>query len=563
MPEFQRDWKWRKPQVLKLYDSVRKGYPIGSFLTLEASEQLFLSPRLFAGMEGRTDLRKLKSYVLDGQQRITAGLALYYGLGKSHYFLNLEALWREADDASLDFEDDQAVQSFADGLDEEERYIKGRASVAYPESQLSNHLFWTPYLADDAQFAKAKNSYLQKYPERGLFMDLLIAPHFKLREGPTVPITVLDSDMSVEAITRVFETLNTTGSQLTPVEITIAVLYANGIHLRELLDDYRDSTTYYSNTDRTGERLLQSIALLDGKDPKLVKLPTVIRKDNYDKYNQRAIAGLEFAGEFLSERFGAALNRSGDLISYPAQMPPLGIARNDIAKRFAHNLVEQRRWIERLERWYVGSILHKRYEQSQPRIQKEDWGNLTQWIELGNGAEPAWLEDVRISRLDNLRPSSANGKLIVLLQSRQSPLDPLNGTPVGGPDGSIVAADFHHIFPKAFCEQHIADWDSSSLNHDVALNIMPVTPETNGRWSKMDPTNQVQDVRNRHGDKVGDAYAPFFINERCIEILERPNKKAADFQDFIAERARVVSEYISSEWEFRQDSNLPDDEEDE
>ena len=92
LPEFQRNWVWKRSDVLRLFDSIRKNYPIGGFLVLEASDKINLSPRPFEGL-GESSVDNVESYVLDGQQRITAGLALYHGVGKSQYFLALENLW--------------------------------------------------------------------------------------------------------------------------------------------------------------------------------------------------------------------------------------------------------------------------------------------------------------------------------------------------------------------------------------------------------------------------------------------------------------------------------------
>lgn len=119
LPEFQRGWKWNRASVIRLFDSIRKDYPIGGFLTLEASENLNLSPRLFEGVEG-TGKEAIGSYVLDGQQRITAGLALYKGTGSLHYFLDLQVLWKLAVDADLNYDDRDCLEHFANSLDEEE-----------------------------------------------------------------------------------------------------------------------------------------------------------------------------------------------------------------------------------------------------------------------------------------------------------------------------------------------------------------------------------------------------------------------------------------------------------
>lgn len=169
LPEFQRDWKWTRPKVLQLFDSVRKEYPIGGFLTLEASDILNLSPRLFEGVN--TGNSEIDSYVLDGQQRITAGLMLYYGTGRSHYFLDLGALWNMASDKNLDYDNREALKEFADDLDEEDKYIKGRRQSSNPENLLNSNLLWTPSLASEFEFSNAKERYLRKYPDRVKFIE--------------------------------------------------------------------------------------------------------------------------------------------------------------------------------------------------------------------------------------------------------------------------------------------------------------------------------------------------------------------------------------------------------
>ncbi|UQB80118.1 DUF262 domain-containing protein [Pseudomonas shirazica] len=32
LPAFQRGWRWRTDKVIKLFDSLRQGYPIGALL---------------------------------------------------------------------------------------------------------------------------------------------------------------------------------------------------------------------------------------------------------------------------------------------------------------------------------------------------------------------------------------------------------------------------------------------------------------------------------------------------------------------------------------------------
>lgn len=560
LPEFQRGWKWTRAKVLRLFDSARKNYPIGGFLTLEASEKLSLSPRLFEGVAASdTDI---ESYVLDGQQRITAGLALYKGTGGSHYFLDLQAIWDLAEGANLDYDDRDSLREFADDLDEEDKYIKGRNRVSSPENLLEDGLLWTPFLTDEFEFSKAKERYLRHNPNREKFLERLIWPFFKIGSEPIVPVTVLDSDMPVEAITRVFETLNTSGQRLTPVEIVVAVLFAQGIYLRQELNEFHELTDYYQNMESTGELFLQAIALLDEKNSKRATLPKIITSVNYTKFRNDAIDCLERAGEFLSERFGAGLDMNSALVPYPAMLPPLGIALAAIERKYTRPGPEKAHWQEKLERWFVGSVLEQRYRESQPAMQKSDTEELLEWISKGDGSEPAWLNQVRIRSLDQVIPTSAIGKLITCMISRENPEDPWNKKLVGGKGENIASSQSHHIFPRAFCEQHIPDWNNSD-SPNLALNVMPLTKETNRRWNKMDPLNQVADVRNEWPTGVIQLYRPFFIDDRCLEIMEKPGKTKADFYSFISERGKLVQQYMAEKWRFTPDSEQIEDEEEE
>ena len=565
LPEFQRDWKWTRAKVLRLYDSVRKGYPIGGFLTLEASDKINLSPRPFEGIEGIIEAGQtdLEAYVLDGQQRITAGMMLYYGVGKSHYFLDLKGLWNLASDANLDYDDRDSLREFADDLDEEDKYIKGRVQSANPENLLGSDLLWTPFLTDDFKFSDAKERYLRKYPDRVKFMERLVWPFFKIGSEPIVPVTVLDSDMPVEAITRVFETLNTSGQRLTPVEIVVAVLFAQRIHLRQELNDFQELTEYYQHMESSGEIFLQTIALLDGKPPKKTTLPKTITSVSYTKFKNDAINRLERAGEFLSDRFGMGLDSTNRLVPYDSMLAPLGIALNEVEQKYTQPSENKARWYRNLERWFVGSVLEQRYTESQPATQQRDTRELILWVREGDEFVPDWLNAVRIGSLGILTPNSAIGKLITCLISIRQPKDPLNDVPVGGTGVAITSAQSHHIFPKGFCEDHIPSWDTRVDKYDLALNVMPLTKETNRRWSKMDPANQIADVRNAWGAELSKLYEPFLINERCLEIMEKPNKTKEDFRLFIEERGRLIQNYIAERWAFATDSQQQVEDEEE
>lgn len=70
VPEFQRGLRWRSQQVLNLFDSIYRGYPIGSLLLVKrkaSAAQVRLGPLAVSATEVSDAW-----WVVDGQQRLTA-----------------------------------------------------------------------------------------------------------------------------------------------------------------------------------------------------------------------------------------------------------------------------------------------------------------------------------------------------------------------------------------------------------------------------------------------------------------------------------------------------------
>jgi len=378
-----------------------------------------------------------------------------------------------------------------------------------------------------------------------------------------VPVTTLESDLSIEAITRVFETLNTSGQRLTPFEIVVAVLFAQNVNLRDDVEQLHETAEYYENMDGTGEILLQTIALLDNKSPKKATLPKIITSLNYHRFHMSAAVCLERAGEFLTKQFGMGLDGSTKLIPYDSMFAPLGIALIKIDELHPQASEVKIQLQRKLERWWVGSILSLRYSEAQPSKQQADTIQLLKWVEYGDEHEPIWLQAVKIPSLLDVTPTSAKGKFMVAMISRRSPDDPLNEVQVGGTGTAIQQTQSHHISPKAFCEDHIPDWNPNRFGHSVALNMMPVTKETNRKWNKMDPANQISDIRNRERSTTDtlELMAKFYINESAIEILEKPNKTMEDYIAFLSARESAFLIEMKQRWGFDSDSEYESDDE--
>jgi hypothetical protein len=71
LPKFQRDFVWGRKQILRLLDSVARGYPIGSVLLWQSRQEL-RSENHIADLEIKVPKPDYPvNYLLDGQQRLS------------------------------------------------------------------------------------------------------------------------------------------------------------------------------------------------------------------------------------------------------------------------------------------------------------------------------------------------------------------------------------------------------------------------------------------------------------------------------------------------------------
>ncbi|WP_220741573.1 DUF262 domain-containing protein [Shewanella schlegeliana] len=77
MPDFQRNYVWKHDQILELFDSIYRGYPIGSVLVWSPTESLELSASEYI-IDHYIGIDREASYIIDGQQRLTTFFMCLY-----------------------------------------------------------------------------------------------------------------------------------------------------------------------------------------------------------------------------------------------------------------------------------------------------------------------------------------------------------------------------------------------------------------------------------------------------------------------------------------------------
>ncbi|WP_079202912.1 DUF262 domain-containing protein [Pseudomonas sp. CC6-YY-74] len=198
LPKFQRPFVWRRTDMLKLLDSIYKGYPIGSLLLWHSSQRL-KSERNIAGLKVDEETTVYPtSYLLDGQQRLTTLCgALFWDGDASNNMWNIH----------FDLETEEFIHP-----------KNSDSTSTYPLNKLlETHQF----IKQCMKFAHHEKQNI--YTERAERL-LRIIKDYKIA-------VVKIGDMSIEQVAPIFERINSTGRKLTIVDLMMAATWSDGFDL--------------------------------------------------------------------------------------------------------------------------------------------------------------------------------------------------------------------------------------------------------------------------------------------------------------------------------------------
>jgi hypothetical protein len=522
---------------MSLYESLRLEYPIGAFLFLSSPEGEKLAPRPFHG-SGKVAAGNLnhESLVLDGQQRITAGLSIYFGLedvGGSEYYIDCNKLDQLLTEGKVNLDDPDQVARFAEDVDLDSEYLV--AKVHRPDRNhhfVKSNLVWTAYLTQERQ---AQLDDLLDNCDRRVreIIRKLVRVHLAPNVNIQVPVIELGAEFDLASISKVFSTINSSGKLLTPFELVVAILYPNGINLEDDVDSFKQKYRYYANMDRNGEVLLQVIALLSGRSPKKSDLPKNIEPSNYNRHKELAAKCLDEVGKFLTLNLGVGLDVTSKLTPYDAIFAPMAVVHHRVSEMKLSN-AEMGTALDRLRRWFVAAAVNQRYQEGVHNKQERDANEVEEWVK--GGAEPKWMATTVVNpSFKHASPSGALGKLLLCLINSSNPSDPVLGGHIGFRDGASLA-QIHHIFPTRWAPKGISDYKKGGMDTNIALNTMLLAADTNADWLNFDPKTQIQQSKY----PADQSYHGQLISDDAIAVMSMPDKATAQYNEFIELRYRSV-----------------------
>jgi hypothetical protein len=398
LPDFQRDFVWSPAQVADLLESIAREWPIGSLLLLNGPQPFAFRPIDSAPEVFHPDL---DLYVLDGQQRVTSVYHAIQNVSPFVYYVDFNEGLTGVDE----------VVSWDRRARFERKYrtmdSRAFAGIALIQDIWENERFheWLALIPNPAR----RNEFVG-FRERRLAGLQSKVYHLLAIE--------LEQGIELEALAKIFETLNKTGVRLNAFDLLVAKLYPTKFNLREKWDTARLESSILSKYDPDGLEIIKLIALLvrshEGKHfSRGVRQGDVLSIDPQyvSQYWDKAVA-LYSQALGLMEEFGAV---AGYLV--PSWSMVLGLA-GCIEFGFAN----------RAREWWVARIKSQTFAQAANTRIVAEFDSLSQGH--FSGAEQVNGEFAEILSL----PARSNGLLLrglTALVIELNPIDPITGKPLG------------------------------------------------------------------------------------------------------------------------------------
>ncbi|WP_198665510.1 GmrSD restriction endonuclease domain-containing protein [Thermus sediminis] len=525
LPQFQRDFVWNEAQVALLIDSIARNYPIGSLLLLEPSPEIRLSTRPLevAASEVDTyfspetpledevlaDAQEL--LILDGQQRMTSIVRVLLNLNPSKtYWFDLHDIYDSFQEERSDWIKKTSGRT-KDTTRNNGRWIRADLVIEGEEQKYVINYF-LDFFGDEKE--KAMQA-IQK-----------VSRIFETIRNYEVPYILLEGQEGVEAICRIFETINSTGTRLTTFDLAVARYFPNP-DLRYLYETARTSHQVLSDFDVDGERILQIIVLLEkNTEPSRGEQLRLTKEDIHKDWHK--------AVEALVKAIKWAQNECGLEPRYYVGESQL-VALAGVLSGLEPS--EQKAFLARkgdlLVQWFFSNVLQSGFRATNYRIFTH-YRSLQKLLE--EGEIPA--DDIPTVKLDldtliNLAKSDNRYKAILALLRRSIMEDFYSGAKIESSNLEI-----HHIFPRSF---------GAKKKVDSIANLVPLTRESNQLLSNRNPSEYIAELGKRTSTyKANKRLAGALFPVRLTPTGEINPQILSDdqYEIFLQERGKLILKKI-------------------
>jgi hypothetical protein len=496
IPEFQREFVWDRTDVVDLFDSIYKSYPIGSFFFWRVPQDMWDFFRDVDELQQpsldeiqRSEFPEI-SFVLDGQQRLTS---LYVTLNGMEY--------AGTDYSRIVFDLDEEAFKVAEGKAD---HLVRLCDVWDDKREVRDELEGDRYDA----FTDC-NDILTKYE---------------------LPLIIVKTN-NVDSVINIFERINQKGTRLSRFDIVNANIWSKDFNLRSRIEE-----DIFKHLKKVGfgeiERgtITQTLALnIDGicsTDAQKNLDPDDVRE--YWEDTKEAIIS---AIGYLRKQHGV---RRAEFIPYEGMIPVLAYYMYETGRSNAKPEHQ-----EQLDRWFWRVALSGRYSSSAQTRMTED-SKLIDRIISGDDVDINFTPQISTERLINTnikRSTSGLRNAFLCLLARNRPLHFEDGSEIDLTNNEYTNFRLHkhHIFPNAY----LRELEYSKKERKSIMDITFIPAELNRRLADTTPKEYFGELREEVEE------FELIMDSHLIPYEEDSGIWTNDFDTFQEQRAeRVYSEFM-------------------
>lgn len=418
LPPFQRRFVWTQEQIIELLDSIYKGYPIGCIITWRARVDLPARRDIGGFLLPHQPQQFPVDYILDGQQRLTALYAVFCSDRTinpdtdAQYVVDPTIF-----DISFDFNDNLFVKA-------------SEVDTGHDNLPLS-------ILFQADQFSRVVDNFSTAH--RPLAQQLY-------RKFADYEIPFVYADTEQDNIGVIFERINNTATNLSPLNLMVAWTWNGDFHLKEELDSILTDLGDKGFDEISEKILLQCIGSIVGKTAKTRQI-LALEAEEVRANIENLRDGLEKTADFLSTELNML---SIDFLPHSHQIVPLAyfFASLGTPLRINQNRI--------LRKWFWRTSFSLRYADSTDEKINEDI--LFMDAILSGTVTKAQMDKYSISVdediIEKQKFSKANPftRAFLLLLAQRKPKDMATGRniDIGIALSNYNLKEYHHIFPCKF-----------------------------------------------------------------------------------------------------------------
>lgn len=486
LPRFQRFEAWSHGQVASLMDTVLNQLPAGALLTMDVGDN---EPFISRPIVGAPELsNKVNTYLLDGQQRLTAlWRCLHNDYPDRTFFIlvNDDGTFSTVAQSRWIHKSGQFYPMWAnDPIQQWERkLIPLDLLCPGTESEAKASAWW----------AVACNG------DQGKLIELvtLLGKLRTIIASFNIPFLSLPKSTSKEVALDVFIKMNTSSSPLTAYDIVVAQVEAGtGQSLHDLVDDIQSNAPNAEKYLDPADWALAVGALLQGKTPtKSVYLESDFG-DNLTKNWDEVKLGIKRATDFLKEQHIFDNQRlATDVVLYPLAALWAQVSDGGDTEGEARVILKKYLW---------RALFTERYEKTSATRALVDFNELSALLKGESSTTPKVFDESEypLPEVDELKTAGwpkrrdRLPRAILALSLNRGAFDFADGSQISS--DNISNREYHHLFPEAWLSANSVE----NKEIYVALNCALVTWKTNRTMAAKAPSTYMKERMKVGKDEV-------------------------------------------------------------